>query len=202
MGKSPIGGLSIAVVAATLFAGGAALANPLEALLSSGGDGVCFDRVYDAAHLQRVPGQETRTVRASLVRDDTIRDGATARIVLEGEVRLSIVVATCQWKAQANRNSQGRPLVDTFKGKGGLDCTALAAIEPAGDQDGGGFVIDLRDGKSMLLHLPDHLAVWPTFQRRNEAGWEEFGTDDRVFRLDRVERGLCHGMEEALPVMR
>lgn len=189
-----------AFLAAALLAAGAlsAAADPLDDLFASGGGGACFDRVYDEAHLARIPGQDTRTARLSLVRDDSI-SGATIRIVLEGKARTSIIVGECAWTARANLDVQDQPLLGTFKGGPGLDCHAYASVDGMSAEEGGDFVVDLRDGRSVMLHLPDSIAAWPIFQRADEAEWPEFGTDDRVFRLDRAERGLCSGMDAALP---
>lgn len=175
------------------------MADPLTDLIDTGGDGVCFDRVYDAAHLARVPGQDTRRATLSLARDEAGFDWATIRIVLEGKERTSIVVGECSWKERANLDIMDQPLLDTFKGGPGLDCHAYASVDGMSAEEGGDFVVDLRSNSTVFLHLPDAIAAWPTFQRRNEASWEDFGVDDRVFRLDRAERELCRGMEEALP---
>lgn len=188
------------LVGALLAAANAAGADPLSDLLAQGGGEACYDRVYDAAHLTRIPGQDTRTARLSLVGDEGFGE-ATIRIVLEGRQRTSIIVGECNWRERANLDTLDRPLLDTFKGRSGLDCHAHASISLMSAEEGGDFVVDLRDGRSVMLHLPDSIAAWPTFQRRDEAGWAEFGVDDRVFRLDRAASRLCRGMNEGLHIL-
>ncbi len=174
-----------------------ASANPLGDLLSSAGGGVCFARSYDAAHLARDPKQDTRKALLSLIKDSKF-DGATMRITLEGKARTSVIVGECGWMARANLDVQGKPLLDTFKGGPGLDCHAYTSIDGMSAEEGGDFVIDMRDDRTMVMHLPDSIATWSTIERRGRAKWAAFGKSDRVFKLERADRDLCKQMDASI----
>src|SRR5690606_32793740 len=105
----------LAGMAATLVAIGSAAADPLSTLISSAGGGVCFERVYHQAHLNRITGQDTQKVLLSLTSDTTI-GSATMRIVLDGKKRTSVIAGECSWKARANLDVQDKPLLDSFRG--------------------------------------------------------------------------------------
>lgn len=186
---------------ASLLAGlcclSSASANPLGDLLSSTGGGVCFARSYDAAHLARDPKQDTRKALLSLVKD-TKFDGATMRIALEGKARTSVIVGECGWTARANLDVRDKPLLDTFKGGPGLDCHAYTSIDGMSAEEGGDFVIDMRDDRTVVMHLPDSIAAWPAVARRGRAKWAAFGKSDRVFKLERADRALCKQMDESI----
>lgn len=187
----------IASVIAVLLGASPVSADPLDDLLSSAGGGVCFTRSYDTAHLARDPKQDTRRVLLSLVKD-TRFGGATMRIALEGKVRTSVIVGECSWKARANLDVQDKPLLDTFKGGPGLNCHAYASIDGMSAEEGGDFVIDIRDGRTVMMHLPDSIAAWPAIQRRGAAKWTAFGKSDRVFKLERADRNLCKQMDTSI----
>ncbi|MGB5903766.1 MAG: hypothetical protein WBF99_06215 [Xanthobacteraceae bacterium] len=174
-----------------------ASANPLGDLLSSAGGGVCFARSYDAAHLARDPKQDTRKALLSLIKDSKF-DGATMRITLEGKARTSVIVGECGWTARANLDVQGKPLLDTFKGGPGLDCHAYTSIDGMSAEEGGDFVIDMRDDRTMVMYLPDSIATWSTIERRGRAKWAAFGKSDRVFKLERADRDLCKQMDASI----
>lgn len=177
---------------------GAALADPLSVLLAAGEGGACYDRVYDKAHLDKNPGQTTRAIRISL-RDDPETDSAILRVAVQRKDVTLYIVGECAFAEKANLDVQGQPLIAAFKGPSGLDCHAMTSDDGASAEEGGDFPIDLRDGKSVLLYLPDSVAAWSSFDRSEAAGWPEFGKDDQIFRLDRAEPSLCREMEEKLP---
>lgn len=175
----------------------ARIGQPLGDLLSSAGGGVCFARGYDAAHLARDPKQDTRKALLSLIKDSKF-DGATMRITLEGKARTSVIVGECGWTARANLDVQNKPLLDTFKGGPGLDCHAYTSIDGMSAEEGGDFVIDMRDDRTMVMHLPDSIATWSTIERRGRAKWAAFGKSDRVFKLERADRDLCKQMDASI----
>lgn len=191
----------IAALLAGLCCLSPASADPLGDLLSSAGGGVCFARNYDSAHLARDPKQDTRKALLSLVKD-TKFDGATMRIALEGKARTSVIVGECGWKARANLDVQDKPLLDTFKGGSGLDCHAYTSIDGMSAEEGGDFVIDMRDDRTIVMHLPDSIAAWPAIQRRGRAKWAAFGKSDRVFKLERADRDLCKQMDASIAPLR
>jgi hypothetical protein len=189
-----------AVVAAALVTGiaGAALADPLSDLLKQGKGGVCYSRVYDKAHLDKHPGQQTTEVRLSL-RGDPDRDGAIIRIMIKQKKRTDYVVGGCAWTAKANLDIADQPLIEAFKGPSGLNCYALTSEDGSSAEEGGDFPIDLKSGNPILLYLPDSLAAWSSFDRSEMAGFPEFGSEDQVFRLDKSSAALCREIEQKLP---
>jgi hypothetical protein len=192
---APIAGLMTA-----LFSLSTALADPLGDLLSSSGGGVCFERVYDKAHLARVAGQNTHKALLSLTSNKA--GGATMRIVLEGRKRTSVIVGECGWSARANLDIRDRPLLRSFKSGSGLDCHAYSSIDGSSAEEGGDFVIDIRNAGAAVIHLPDSIAAWPAIERRASAKWAEFGESDRVFKLERTDRNACKQIEASIPPLR
>jgi hypothetical protein len=179
-------------------ADGPVLADPLTDLLDRGNGGACYDRVYDEAHLAKNPKQATRSIRVSL-RDYPKVGGANIRIEIVGETVTSYVVGECNWDAEANLDVQGKKLVEAFKGPSGLNCHAGTSSDGSSAEEGGDFPVDLRDGRTIVVYLPDSMAAWHSYDRSQGAEWTEFGPDDRIFRLDRTGTGQCRDMDENLP---
>src|SRR3954454_10052406 len=132
--------LMSAVVLAALSS--TALADPLSELLKKGG-GACFDRVYDKAHLDKHPGQKTTAIRLSLQSDDG--NGAVIRVMLKQKSSTDYIVGGCNWTATANLDINNKPLIDAFKGPSGLNCYAMTSEDGASAEEGGDFLIDLKD---------------------------------------------------------
>jgi hypothetical protein len=174
-----------------------AFADPLADLLKGDG-GACFDRVYDKAHLDKHPGQQTIAVRLSLQRDEDGSD-AVIRIALSDKKRTNYIVGGCNWAAKANLDIDDKPLITAFKGPSGLDCYAMTSEDGSSAEEGGDFPIDLKDGRSILLYLPEYIAAWPSVDRSKNAGFIELGKEDRVFRLDTADQASCRDMDKQLP---
>jgi hypothetical protein len=177
-----------------------ALADPLSDLLARGNGAACFERVYDEAHLAKVPGQRTRTVLLSLQRPpggDTA--GAVIRIRFQRSDGVLYIVGECSWEPKANLDIQGDKLIAAFKGPSGLDCHALTSADGFSAEEGGDFPIDLRDGTAVNLYMPEALAAWRSLQREAAADWIEFGKDDAVFRVNRTGTGACRDLIGQLP---
>jgi hypothetical protein len=188
------------LVTATIAVAGvarAALADPLDALLLKGSGGVCYTRTYDQAHLDKHPGQKTTEVRLSLRKESD--DGAVIRLMLKGKSETSYIVGGCSWAAKANLDIDDKPIVHAFKGPSGLNCLSLTTADGSSAQEGGDFPIDLKDGKSIYLYLPDSIAAWPSFDRSEPAAFIELGSEDQVFRLDQGEAAPCDEMVGKLP---
>jgi hypothetical protein len=187
--------LTSAVLLAALS--GTALADPLSELLKKGGGGACFDRVYDKAHLDKHPAQKTTAIRLSLQSDE---DGpAIIRLMIRQKSSTNYIVGGCSWTANANLDINDQPLIEAFKGPSGLDCYALTSDDGSSAEEGGDFPIDLKDGKSILLYLPEGIAAWSSFDRSNAAEFIELGSEDQVFKLGKSDAGLCREMEQKLP---
>jgi hypothetical protein len=185
-----------AVLLATTTA--AALADPLSDLLQKGGGPACYTRVYDKAHLDKHPEQTTTEISLSLV-DEHNRGGAVVRVMLKTGETISYIAGTCDWAANANLDVNGDPIIEAFKGPSGLDCWALTSADGSSAEEGGNFFVDLKDGKTINLYLPEYIAAWPSFDRSDNAGFLQLGTEDQVFRLDWAKVAPCQEMVEKLP---
>lgn len=175
-----------------------AAADPLTDMLAASQGFACYDRVYDAAHLAKNPGQRTRTIRL-LLTDDPAIGGATMRVSIRGKDGERHIVAECEWSRAPHLDALGKPYIDTYKAGAGLACHAAASSDGASAEEGGDFVAELRSADRVVLHLPDGIAAWPTYDTRLEAIFFDFGVDDRVFRVDRTAGRLCAEMAERLP---
>ena len=108
--------------------------------------GACFDRVYDKAHLDKHPGQQTTAIRLSLQRDEDGSD-AIIRVALSDRKRTNYIVGGCNWAAKANLDINDKPLIEAFKGPSGLNCYAMTSEDGSSAEEGGDFPIDLKDGR-------------------------------------------------------
>ena len=162
---------------------------PLANLLKSKTDGVCFRRDYDAAHLERHPGQRTETIMLSFRRDGV-------RIELKQKDRKAprYITAACDWSE--NREVKGHP-IQAFTKKAGYDC--LVVISPESAQEGGVVVIDpARDGQSLMLFMEDSVVVQDGLAKDDRALSFKLGREDRTFRLTRTDTAQCKAMDDAL----
>ena len=74
---------------------------PLERLLESETDSLCFRRDYDAAHLKRVPGQLTQSVVLSFKADEVL-------IMLRQQGGERYITASCEYRQGAGYDTSGR----------------------------------------------------------------------------------------------
>jgi hypothetical protein len=136
----------------------------------------CFVRRYDASHLAQHPKQKVRAVKL-LVTAENRADEPTSYAYKVG----------LQF-----RNRPG-------KFDGGSSCGHM--IDEDGNNDirftcdaacgGSGLEIAMsQDNKSAIAHL-DMIAIWDRKHPDRDAETLDGGTDDKVFRLDRVDNGEC-----------
>ena len=189
-----------AVVALVAFAN-TALADPLEALLAKGNGAACFERIYDPAHLQKHPKQETLEMLLSLRLEGADTNAATMRIRIQQKSRTLYVTGECSFAERANLDIMGEKLIPAFKGPSGLDCHAYASTDLGSAEEGGDFPIDLRDGAAVVVYFPDSLAAWSSLDRPVEADFPEFGAEDQVFKLNRTATASCRDLVRGLPSM-
>jgi len=194
--------MSARALAATLLAltgvTSGALADPLDTLLARGNGSACFERVYDAAHLAKNPGQKTREMLLSLLEAHDF-DGAVLRIRLKEAKRVLYIVGDCAYAEKANLDVMGEKLIAAFKGPDGLDCHAYTSADLSSAEEGGDFPIDLRDGKAVVVHFPDALAAWRSVNQARPADFVDFGSDDRAFRLNNVDPASCRQLTDSIP---
>jgi hypothetical protein len=187
-------GLGVALLASSFHA----WSDPLTELLAAADGTACYDRVYDAAHLARHPRQRTRAIRLGLT-DYPETGGATVRIAISEAAVGHYMLGECYWADDANLDIMDEPLLASFGRGPGLNCHATTTIDGSSAEEGGDFPVDLRDGKSVVLHLPESVAGWESFDIGRPPAFFELGADDRVFRLDRAEAALCAELSEKLP---
>jgi hypothetical protein len=186
---------------ATLGLSGSALAQSNDDPLSRAvprreGASACFIRSYDGAHLKAHPRQMTQSVMLSLRYEQPYH---MVRIALlqKGRPAPLYVVGGCGWSEKANLGVDDRPLVAAFKATSGLDCHAYAGLNS--DEEGGDFPVDFAtDGKSLTLYLVDQTSAWSGPNQKKKTINMRLGSEDLIFRLDRVDAATCRSMETTL----
>ena len=190
-----------AIVLTVMLANGGAWAasedNPLSrAVPHKEGASACYSRTYDAAHLTAHPRQMTQSVMLSLRYE---RGQHFVRIMLKQKNRQAplYVVGSCGWSDKANLGVDDKPLVKEFKATSGLDCNAFSGLNS--DEEGGDYPIDFAaDGKSLTLYLVDQTSAWSGPDQKKKTIRMRLGSEDLIFRLDRVDAATCRSMETAL----
>ncbi len=163
---------------------------PLDNLLKSKTDSVCFRRDYDAAHLRRHPGQMTKAIMLSFRHDGV-------RIQLEQKDRKAprYIVASCDWSVEENRQVQNHPI--PLKKDARYDC--IVVTSPGSAQEGGYAIIDpASDGQSLMLYTDDPVVVQDGLGKDDPAPSFRLGREDRKFQLTRIDAALCKPMDDAL----
>ena len=176
----PILALAACGLAMTASPAAAQTARPADAfskqLFGGSGEHACFARRYDAAHLA---SHARQNVTSMLLLVST----AAAESGVPESYSVSIGVKFRNRKPQFD--------VDGFCGRAeaGLGCGV--------DCDGGKIDVALRDGKSVRVGIPEGARVSRPgdTSEQGERG-KTFGTDDKVFRLDRTK------LQDCLPVAR
>lgn len=191
--------LSIAALLASALP--AIAADPLVHLLPGrAGASACFQRVYDTNHLKQHPRQAIRSVLLSLRREAKRPDNVVFRMSFadKGRSDAALVGGWCSWRqADANRSKQIPRLVREFPNEPGVVCQWLPYWEVSGE-DASLFLIDLDPGgRALTLYLRPVVTLW-TGAYMPEPPVLRLGTDDRVFRLERVDAAACAALEDAI----
>jgi hypothetical protein len=163
---------------------------PLDDLLKSKADSVCFRRDYAAAHLRRQPGQKTEAIMLSFRRD-------AVRIELKQEDRKTprYIVASCDWNEVPNRDVRNHPI--PLKKDARYDCIVITS--PGSAQEGGYAIIDpASDGQSLMLYIDDPVIAQDGLAKDDPASSLRLGREDRQFQLSRTDAALCKPMDDAL----
>lgn len=136
----------------------------------------CFVRRYDAAHLRRHPKQKVSAMKLLVTAEN--RPGEPTSYAYRVGVQF--------------RNRPGNFDGGSFCGHF-VDEDGNREIRYSCDADcgGGGLEIAMsKDDKSAVVHL-DVIAVWDRKHPDGETTELQGGTDDKVFRLDRVDNSEC-----------
>jgi hypothetical protein len=143
----------------------------------------CFSRAYDAGHLAQHPRQNVRTMLLLVTGDSGSDTGPDYGLGIGVTFR----------KSGTHFESAGNcgAIHDT------TDVGGSAGVAHCGvDCDGGRIDVAIKDASSVLVSIPGGARLW----RAGSAGVDEdvpgkarqnFGADDKVFRLDKVALSQC-----------
>jgi hypothetical protein len=85
----------------------------------------------------------------------------------------------------------------SFTKTAAYDCIVIVA--PSSAEEGGYAILDpAPDGKSLMLHIDTPVSVRPGLGPDARPFPLKLGRQDRVFRLNRVDRSICKTMEDRL----
>ncbi len=166
--------------------------------------GACFARVYDGAHLRAHRGQTVTSLRISLRHELASAPGDTRDLRIElrqkDQTRPFYIVGGCYWGEEINRDVEGKRLIDAFRKDAGVQCMARGGIGGSAEE-GGDFPIDIAaDGASLTLYMDDGVSGWRGPDQKKTSTYLEFGKEDRIFRLDRVDADACANLDRAVAV--
>lgn len=176
-----------------------ALPDPLGDLTPNGGE-ACFRRVYDEAHLRRLPRQQVTAMTVWLNGKIDNRHGGNMGLAItrRSERDPLFLSGDCSW------SDFGKPpeWMPSFKKRAGAGCVTLAVPDVFANvssaEEGGAVLLDpAPDGQSMMVHLDD-AQVMVKRAKRGTAISVKLGADDRVFRLSRTDLSACDGVKDAV----
>jgi len=181
----------LALLAAPLPAQGAGDDGAFQARIFGHGLGkakgyACFKRIYTADHLKSHPQQNVRTMLLLVT-------GAGA-VEAETETRYTAGIGVTFRKVGARFETYGDcPSLKVAAQLGEGDKDALACSI---DCDGGHIGVRLKDGKTVLVSIPDGARITEAGKDDEEGSdaRKRFGADDKLFRLDRT------GLADCLPL--
>jgi hypothetical protein len=134
----------------------------------------CFTRVYDAGHLAQHPQQNVRTMLL-MVRADT----DPSRYA----VRLGVIFRKSGTPFESAGDCGAIHDVDS----GGAAASGAATAAHCGvDCDGGSIDVAIKDAKSVLVSIPAGARIWRANSDNDSDQRKRFGSDDKVFRLDKT----------------
>ena len=184
--------LALALFVLTFPAHAEVAEGPLEKLLKSAKGSLCYRRDYDAAHLERHPGQATQSVLLSYGKD------LTTRIMLRQRSRNYYIVASCDFSERAAYDSSGNLVLKAFKGPAGYGCIVITALDSA--QEGGSAMLDPAggDGSTLTLHADSPVKARTKLDMNTRAIGLKLGSEDRQFHLTRTDQAACKAMDAKL----
>jgi hypothetical protein len=151
----------------------------------------CFTRTYDPGHLASHPRQNVRTMKL-LVTGRGESEGSAYALSMDVTFRRSRehfgTSGFCGSIHEQSNASVRQPTVHC-----GIDC------------DGGNIDVSLRDAKSVLVGIPDGARISSDLDTDETADHSKrFGSDDKVFRLDRAKITDCLSLanDDDKPIMR
>jgi hypothetical protein len=192
----------VAAALGLVLASGAS-ADPFSDLTKHGSD-ACFRRVYDGAHLRRIPRQQVTSMTLWIKGGPpgSTRSGNVGlALTRRGDQQPLFLSGDCGWG-----NFKSPPeWMPSFKKRSGAGCVTLAVPDVfpnvSSAEEGGAIILDpAPNGSIMLVHLDDS-QVMVKRARRGDAIPVKLGSEDRVFRLARTDLPSCDLVKEAVTAM-
>jgi hypothetical protein len=138
----------------------------------------CYRRVYDAAHLAGHPEQNTRSMLLLMTAEPY--EGSAPGYGIR--MRVTFRKSKQPFESYGNCGALG-------EGAGSNANTAHCGV----DCDGGSIDVAIRDANSLLVSIPAGARLWRPGGEDDEtgSGKGQFGSDDKVFRVDRAKLTDC-----------
>jgi hypothetical protein len=137
----------------------------------------CFIRHYDATHLAAHPKQNVGDMTL-FVNSSIDADGGR------------------QYELEIGVHFRKRPTLFQLSGACGGSAGGKTALSCGFDCDGGRIDVRVKDAQSILVSIPDGARTWDPSSSEDPPADAKFGTDDKLFRLDRTSLHDC--LPEAL----
>jgi len=195
----------VAVCLVALSAAQARAAQLDEVIPRRAGATACFTRTFDDTHLRQHPRQKV-TFLAAWMKYERVKDadGLVLNFSLavrrRGESDALFSQGSCEWKANANRDTSNNRLIATFPKDEGAVCLQSArpdVFESISAQEGGSLILD-RGEKGTLMVYPDESLTMVKRNNRARQLHIVYDKDDRVFQLRRANARDCAFIEEAV----
>lgn len=193
---------------AFLTLSGFAQAAPLDNVIErTEGKEACFIRVYKPDHLKAHPKQKTQVINVWMKYEKAI--GGTPGITLNmalgvtqrGDPATLFSQGSCEWGETANRDTSNRRMIKSYSKDAGTLCMQSArpdVFDAISAEEGGVFIIAPgKDRNTLMVYLDDSMLMVKRANRARQL-LTKFGSDDRVFMLQRVEPESCTDLEEAV----
>lgn len=136
----------------------------------------CFVRRYDASHLAQHPKQKVRAMKLLVTAENRANEPTSYAYKVGFQFRNRPGNfdggSSCGHMIDEDGNKDIRFTCDINCGGGGLDIAMS------------------KDNKSAIVHL-DVIGIWDRKHPDREAETLQGGTDDKIFRVDRVDNGEC-----------
>ncbi len=136
----------------------------------------CYIRKYSKAHLASHPDQNVRDMMV-LVDSHMDEEGAGRQYILGMTVNFRYLKQTFSTYGGCSAGSDGKQALHC-----GIDC------------DGGTIGVRIKDEKSILIDIPYGARVAEDYFEEERSGLPQgakFGSDDKLFRLDRTDLSSC-----------
>ena len=138
----------------------------------------CYRRVYDASHLASHPQQNTRTMTL-LVTGSAEESGSPTYVLGLG---MTFRKTGTHFETYGDCGS--------IHGAG-ANAGPATAVHCAVDCDGGSIDVALKNAQSVLVSIPEGARIWKAGASSENDESQRFGTDDKLFRLDRTKLTDC-----------